>query len=157
MLLMLLAPLALSVPASLITTGPFTLSCALFVNVTLLKQYVPFASVAMLVPLKVKLPVLELYEYVPLIPLPELYEPQGVTDGSTINDAGELFVMIPPTVALPESDTVVPAVALPVMLVAPDMLMPTCVERALPDILPLLPMVIVPLLSTFAALPLVAG
>jgi len=85
------------------------------------KQYVPLARVAIFTPLKLRSPVPELYEYVPLIPLLELYGgPHAGTAGSTIVGAKALLVFTPPTDALPESDTVVPAVALPVTWLAPD-------------------------------------
>ena len=93
-----------------------------------------------------------------MIPLFGLYGgPQAGTEGSVMTGANALLVIVPPTVALPDLVTVVPAVALPVTWLEPDMATPARVERTLPNTLPLLPMVIVPLLRTLARLPFVAG
>ena len=91
------------------------------------------------------------------MPLFELNGEQVETEGSEITGANELLVIVPRTVALPVRETVVPAVALPVIWEAPDMVMPARVDVTFPDTFPLLPIVTVPLLTTLASLPLLAG
>src|SRR5438309_1034890 len=110
----------------------------------------------MLMPLRLRSPVLELYEKVPLIPLLELYGgPQAGTEGSVMTGANALLVIVPPMIALAPFATVVPAVALPVTWLVPWTDTPTRVERTLPNILELPKTLTVPLLRRLARLPFV--
>src|SRR5882672_2989776 len=111
----------------------------------------------MLTPLMVRSPVPALYVKVPLMPLLELNGEHAGTEGSVMTGANALLVVVPSTVALPLLVTVVPAVALPVTWAEPDMATLVRVERTLPQTLPLLPIVIVPLLRILARLLFVAG
>src|SRR5258708_35735833 len=112
----------------------------------------------MLTPLRLRSPVLGVYVKVPVIPVFGLYGgPQPGTEGNVMTGANALLVIVPLTTPLGITETVVPAVALPVTRLVPDTVTPARVERTLPDTLELPPTVIVPLLRTLARLPFVAG
>src|SRR6476469_9537750 len=79
-----LPPPALRSPLTTSATGPETARVDPPDSVTLRKQYVPSASVAVLPPLTVRSPVAALYVNLPLIPVALLYGEQAATGGASM-------------------------------------------------------------------------
>src|SRR5437016_704602 len=121
-------PDPVSLPLRWIVTGPLTCSFAPLLSVTLLKQYVPFASFT--VPLfTTRFPLLYV-NVPPLIPVLPLSGEHTATAGTDSAVDSECCVTVPLTV--PEIDAVVPAVTFPLTLAPLATDTEPCVEIALP-------------------------